>query len=237
MKGWAEELLTAFDGLTCEESVFRGIESTARSLGFDYCAYGLRAPWPVSRPKVSIFSNYPSAWCDRYRDAGYLRRDPTVVHGAKSQAPVVWSQALFSPVADLWSEARAFGLRVGCAQSSLMPNGSGGMLTLARAHDEITATEMAANQTRMRWLVNVAHMTLAPLVSLPKEGDARARLTQRELEVLKWTADGKSSGQISDILTISIDTVNFHVKNAVRKLSAANKTAAVVRAAMTGLLA
>ncbi len=237
MKGWAEELLMAFDGLTCEKSVFRRIEATARSLGFDYCAYGLRAPWPVSRPKISILSNYPSAWCDRYRDAGYLRRDPTVAHGAKSQTPVVWSQALFSPVTDLWSEARAFGLRVGCAQSSLMANGSGGMLTLARAHDEITPAEMAANQVRMRWLVNVAQMTLAPLLAVPKDCHTQAHLTQRELEVLKWTADGKSSGQISDILTISIDTVNFHVKNAVRKLSASNKTAAVVRAAMTGLLA
>ncbi|MBF3912595.1 LuxR family transcriptional regulator, partial [Burkholderia pseudomallei] len=31
-------------------------------------------------------------------------------------------------------------------------------------------------------------------------------------------------------------TVNFHVKNAILKLRTANKTAAVVRAAMLGLL-
>jgi LuxR family transcriptional regulator len=35
---------------------------------------------------------------------------------------------------------------------------------------------------------------------------------------------------------ISVDTVNFHVKNAVMKLKTTNKTAAVVRAAMLGLL-
>lgn len=31
---------------------------------------------------------------------------------------------------------------------------------------------------------------------------------------------------------LSVDTVNFHIKNAVRKLNATNKTGAVVRAAM-----
>ena len=35
---------------------------------------------------------------------------------------------------------------------------------------------------------------------------------------------------------ISENTINFHMKNAITKLGAANKTAAVVRAAMRGLL-
>jgi len=61
-------------------------------------------------------------------------------------------------------------------------------------------------------------------------------LTAREVEVLKWTADGKTSGEVSEILCVSENTVNFHVKNAVAKLRTANKTAAVVKAAMLGLL-
>ena len=62
-------------------------------------------------------------------------------------------------------------------------------------------------------------------------------LTNREIEILKWTADGKTTQETSDILRISIDTVNFHVKNAISKLKSANRTAAVVQAAMLGLLA
>ena len=49
-------------------------------------------------------------------------------------------------------------------------------------------------------------------------------------------ADGKTTQETSDILRISIDTVNYHVKNAISKLRSANKTAATVRAAMLGLL-
>ena len=61
-------------------------------------------------------------------------------------------------------------------------------------------------------------------------------LTAREIEVLKWTADGKTSADISSLLDVSENTVNFHVKNAVTKLQTTNKTAATVRAAMLGLL-
>lgn len=65
---------------------------------------------------------------------------------------------------------------------------------------------------------------------------ATSPLTAREVEVLRWTADGKTSGEIADIMNITEHTVNFHIKNSLVKLDASNKTAAVVKAAMTGLL-
>lgn len=63
-----------------------------------------------------------------------------------------------------------------------------------------------------------------------------AKLTPREVEVLRWTADGKSAADIAGILSLATDTINFHVKNAVRKLDTPNKTAAVAKAALLGFL-
>ncbi|MCZ2903682.1 helix-turn-helix domain-containing protein [Burkholderia thailandensis] len=54
--------------------------------------------------------------------------------------------------------------------------------------------------------------------------------------ILRWHADGKTAAEIGEILQISMDTVKFHTKNAVTKLGAANKTAAVARAAILGFL-
>ena len=62
------------------------------------------------------------------------------------------------------------------------------------------------------------------------------QLTNREIEVLKWTAYGKTSREVSEILIISVNTVNFHVKNAMAKLQTVNKTATVARASVLGLL-
>lgn len=236
MEIWTEDLLAAFEDAKDEIEVFRKTEEAARSLGFEYCAYGLRIPLPASQPPTVIVNNYPRAWQARYQEAAYLDIDPTVLHARRTRAPVIWSDALFASTPELWAEAQSFGLRVGWAQSSLDPNGIGGMLTLARSSDPLSASELKANQCKMRWLVSVTHTTLAHFVT-PKLGATPGRpLTPREIEVLKWAADGKTSSEISEILVISVDTVNFHVKNAIHKLNAANKTAAVARAAMLGLL-
>ncbi len=61
-------------------------------------------------------------------------------------------------------------------------------------------------------------------------------LTSREIEVLNWIKEGKSSWDISVILGISERCVNFHAGNAVRKLRAANRTHAVAIAASKGIL-
>jgi LuxR family quorum-sensing system transcriptional regulator CciR len=61
-------------------------------------------------------------------------------------------------------------------------------------------------------------------------------LTTREIECLEWIANGKSSWDIGQILGISPDTVNYHVKKALRKLDVSSRTTAVVRAINLGLI-
>lgn len=61
-------------------------------------------------------------------------------------------------------------------------------------------------------------------------------LSSRELECLAWAAQGKTNEDIAQILGRSRETVNFHLSNAMRKLSAANRTNAVAIACSLGLL-
>jgi len=236
MNFWQEDLLRIAEQEKCERAIFAHIESAARTLGFEYCAYGFRAPLPASNPKIVLLNNYPQAWCERYTEAAYLQIDPTVLHGRRFQSSLVWSDSVFADAKTLWDEAQSFGLRVGWAQSSLDGLGVGGMLTLSRSSEALTTQELEAKEQKLRWLVHIAHMTLARVLKGKQPDKSIHCLTGRELEVLKWTADGKSSQDIADILIVSKNTVDFHVKNAVAKLQAANKTAAVVRAAMFGYL-
>ena len=61
-------------------------------------------------------------------------------------------------------------------------------------------------------------------------------LTARELEVLTLIRDGHKNKQIAGRLTISENTVNFHIKNIVDKLGANDRTHAVTIAIRRGLL-
>jgi LuxR family transcriptional regulator, quorum-sensing system regulator SolR len=236
METWQEDLLLSFGRTESQQELFGKIEAAAVALGFDYCAYGLRMPLPLSNPKTVIVTSYPRAWQRRYHEAEYVNTDPTVAHGLRSRAPVLWSNRVFEAAPQLWHEAKAFGLRCGWAQSSISDGGIVGMLTLARGSMTLAQRELSSLEARMRWLVNLSHQSLAPLLAPALGLDRRPSLTGREAEVLKWTGDGKTSSEISDILCVSENTVNFHVKNAVSKFGCTNKTAAVVRAAMLGLL-
>jgi DNA-binding CsgD family transcriptional regulator len=67
--------------------------------------------------------------------------------------------------------------------------------------------------------------------------DAATRFTYRELEVLRWLKEGKTSMDIGTILAISERTVNFHVQNIKRKANAVSRAQAVAVAITHGLLA
>lgn len=110
------------------------------------------------------------------------------------------------------------------------------MLTLARSDDALSAGEMQDKGFKMAWLAQVAHLGMSQCLTARLMPEIKVTLTSREVEVLRWTAEGKTSNEVSEILSISERTVNFHINNAGAKLNATNKTAAAIRAAMLGML-
>lgn len=61
-------------------------------------------------------------------------------------------------------------------------------------------------------------------------------LSPREREIVRWMARGKSNTVIAQILSISRHTVDTHLRRAFRKLGAADRTTAALRAMERGLL-
>ena len=62
-------------------------------------------------------------------------------------------------------------------------------------------------------------------------------LTQRELEVLQLLAEGATNGEISQRLYISPKTTKNHLAAIFQKLDVTNRTHALVRAVVMGLVA
>lgn len=236
MNSWQEDLLTTFSDVHCEAEIFSKIKKAGQALGFDYVAYGIQMPLPVMKPKVILLNNYPESWQRHYDHEHYMEVDPTVKRARKSLQPFTWTDELFEDTPRLWDDAKAAGLGVGWVQSCFDPLGSSGMLTLARSGEPMTPTTLACQEIKYRWLANISHQILARVIGGKFVTHNKPQLSNREIEVLKWTADGKSSADISHILNISVDTVNFHIKNSISKLGTSNKTAAVVRASLLGAL-
>jgi DNA-binding NarL/FixJ family response regulator len=72
-----------------------------------------------------------------------------------------------------------------------------------------------------------------------QKSDSRAaphadELTQRELEVLRLIAEGKTNAEIAQTLFISVGTVKVHVERIIDKLGVSDRTQAAVRAVELG---
>lgn len=64
----------------------------------------------------------------------------------------------------------------------------------------------------------------------------REALSDREIDCLNWTAAGKTSVEIAEIVGLSEHTVNHYLNRATKKLDTVNRTQAVAKALRTGLI-
>jgi ATP/maltotriose-dependent transcriptional regulator MalT len=82
-------------------------------------------------------------------------------------------------------------------------------------------------------------MNLAPLLRVIEDCDSEAgsaRLTEREIDILRVIAKGASNKGIAKALNISHSTVTTHIRNIFRKISVGNRTEAAEFARKSGLL-
>ncbi|SDG95297.1 autoinducer binding domain-containing protein [Propionivibrio dicarboxylicus] len=236
IKEWENELLHRLRKASFEQQLIEELKAEAGNLGFDHCNYGVRLPLQLSKPKIIMFNTYPMTWQKRYQSRNYQRIDPTIQHGVRSQTPLIWTDEVFRNTREFWEEARGYGLRYGWSQSTVGPQSLRGMLTLSRRHGSLTASEMNAHGYQLVWLTQVVHQSMSKLLSARLLPEAHVDLSLREKDVLRWTAEGKSSLEIADLLNITERTVNFHIANILKKMNCANRTAAAVRATLLGLL-
>lgn len=110
------------------------------------------------------------------------------------------------------------------------------MLTLARSHEPLSELELREKEFKMMWLVQAGHIGMARFFMAREPAIMLVELSPREVEILRWSADGKTSNEISRIIGITTRTVNFHIQRCMDKLGVSNRTAAVLKAAALRLL-
>ena len=80
------------------------------------------------------------------------------------------------------------------------------------------------------------HVSERAASRLAERAMAGGPLSPREIEVLKWIAEGKSNKEIATLLFISEGTVKTHVLSIHEKLGVGDRTEAVVTAIKRGIL-
>lgn len=217
-------------------ALFELLVDCATAEGFDKVAYAaLTYPETLRLPAHSapaVATNFPQEWCDRYYERKYHRTDPVVRRTASFSRPFVWDrladQCRLQPGERVvLAEAREAGLRQGISVPLFGPMGRVSVVSFASRSDDVDPLSRMSRLNALAWQFHIAFAEIAP----PSDHiGTTIELSKREQECLRWTAEGKSSWDIGMILNISDNTVNFHIKNAMRKLGTTNRTVAVVKA-------
>jgi len=162
--------------------------------------------------------------------------DPALQRALKSNEPLLWSEDIFKDHLLLYGEMKKFNLNHGWLQSAWYNFAAKGVVTLSRSTDAITLRELDAKEAKMSKLVRLTHACLSEIITHSSPYQAHEKLSPREVEILKWVADGKTGEVIGKVLGITERTVTHHTVNIMQKLNTTNKTAAAVKAALLGII-
>lgn len=218
----------------------RRLVATAHAMGFSLISGGLmRGMLKESGVQGRSFGNRPDAYVDAHNDITDAMRDPVLERLMSQPLPVIYDQQTYvdAGVGELWELQAPHGYKTGIGMKLHLP---GDKLFLLGVDREEALPEPGADLMRLiagLQLLGAHAMTAADRLLGPDLdlGDM-PKFTKREMDVLRWTGQGKTAWEVSVILGMSEKTVNFHLGNVMRKLNVNSKHQAVLKCVAAGIL-
>jgi DNA-binding CsgD family transcriptional regulator len=207
-----------------------GFETVSASAIVDRCDAG---------SEFVAIHNAPLGFEQTFDDLSVGRRDPVMQHCKRQTVPIVWSQKTYLEKGsiDLWDAQAQFGYRNGIAMALHLPDGRHFFLGVDRGQDLPSdrgeLTRMVADL--QLFAVHAQDTAMRVLISEELQPE-RPALTPREMEVLRWTMEGKTAWETALLLNIAERTTVQHLQNAMKKLHCNSKHQAVLKALRLGLI-
>ncbi len=183
-------------------------------------------------PLKSVEVDFPDGYMERFFEGKFYQFDPVLIELFKTWEVQHWKDTLkrYPEGHRFYEEARDWAILDGFSHGVVDAD-----MRLGTAFSFIG--DRIENNDRSRAVLEclVPHLAEA-LKRIPdgepeKAGAVAAKLTPREVEILNWLKEGKTSYEISSIFKISERTVNFHIQNLKAKLNAMSRAHAVAIAA------
>jgi DNA-binding CsgD family transcriptional regulator len=235
-----EEFIARTNRASSQEEVFALFRQALKHLGYDSVVYSLLTDHPSIGRKAGhgVIGNYPKDWMNYYMANGYFAKDPIPKHAFTTTAAYTWDHvvetcAISRGQRRLMREAEEAKLLSGAAVAIYGPNFEVAGVGIA---SDGPVQPSADTLSVIRALSHQFHLAYSQF-DLPRAQPLKhVYLTPREKEILSYSAEGKSIPAIGAILSISDNTVLFHLKNIYGKLDVSTRQTAVVKAIRLGLI-
>lgn len=228
-----KEFEVAFFNHKTATDLYSHIAEITQQFGFEYCKCAIQGPLPISKPTVLIFEKSKSAQETLY-SATPFSSDPAFKQSHHKNSPIIWESNRIPSDSVLWQEVKIRASSIVWARGAMGINGTAAILILAC--NESFRPNLSHSASALVRLADAACINMIRLTMPKLAPESGINLTQREKQLLMWAAEGKTAFETSQIVGISINTVQFHFKNIITKLCASNKMQAVAKASLLGLL-
>lgn len=235
-----DQFVERLQGAADLDAIYGAIETHVRSLGFERFTYHVVRP-PEGPRKRFFLSNYPDVWVDHYIEREYVNIDPIAPLAASTTLPFAWPELRQGRRKNpkweqFFNEAGDFGLENGF---TVPAHGPGQCLATFNFVAEVPSREfdmlVGCHRHNLHLTAIYGHQAVIDH-AMAMQGEESIHLSPRERECLLWSSRGKTVWEISEILSLSKDTVTEYLKSAARKLGVYSKTHAVVKAVILGII-
>ncbi|WJR69413.1 LuxR family transcriptional regulator [Neorhizobium sp. CSC1952] len=181
----------------------------------------------------TVITNWPVELMSHFDREGLLQTSPVLRKLRKSTLPFTFD---LETIATDWrgQMSRSIFGRFGLVRGAYFPVHD---MSGARGAVSFAGDGPLFSRQQMMEIMYVSIHVFERLAEI-RDLDVRATdtLTDREIDCLNWTAAGKTSAEIADILGLSEHTVNHYLNRAAKKLDTVNRTQAVAKALRIGLI-
>jgi DNA-binding CsgD family transcriptional regulator len=253
-----EEGIASIERCGTLDDLSQALQTIIEARGFASFAF-IDTSVPGKEAPLVIATN-PEAWDREYRSNGFVHVDPVLPVARRTNTPFHWQNVILperlgrkkSGALRTMEAARDHGFTsglvipfhylddLGIAYSSVCTFFWKDRLSQFKAM--FTHQRLELHVILLYWAQRAVEIEAKnrsrPSRFLDAEGQPlrQVSITDRERDVLSWAGRGKIVSETAEILRLSEETVETHMRNAMSKLGANNKTHAVVKAIYLGLI-
>lgn len=257
MRG-VEEAIAAIERCETLDELTRALQTAIEARGFSHFAFIDTSVAGSDDP--TLIATVPPAWEREYRSGGFVHVDPMLSVARRTNIPFHWWTV---PLPKQLGRRRPGAIKTmdaardhGFTDGLVIPFHY--LDDLGRAFSSVCTFFWKDRVTQFISMFKEERLALHIMLlywaqrAVEIEAKNRSRpsrfldadgnplravaLTDRERDVLSWASRGKTVPETADILTVSEDTIDTHMRHAMHKLGANNKTHAVVKAIYLGLI-
>ncbi|MDQ0454459.1 helix-turn-helix transcriptional regulator [Rhizobium paknamense] len=229
---WPSSTSTTLTAAKTRADCMAMLREVADSFGLQHASITLTpGPADVYLGPLVLESTLPADFAREFDRHQFVRQCPIIPKLAASIVPYIWClhDTEESGLAENWpADMKALMMRYRLVTGALFPFTS---LDTRRYLVRLDGDRERLTQREVNDLSMLSLAIFDQYDRLRRTELAHAEtLSARELEVARWTAQGKTSVEIGQILSLSDHTVNAYLTSAMKKLDCVNRTQLVAKA-------